>query len=410
MNRRLTLAVGALQALTTLAIGLGVLVVPLLLLWAIENNAMTNIMVAYRTAVDAWMLAQGVPIEVAAGTFAGLSFGAFNISMMPLGYSILLAWLAWRLGRRISSAPQLWPLWAGAAGAYWLVSFGLLRSVDFAGARPQPILGLILPTVFFSFFMILGSVLAEPTAVYGVAKSTQAYERTLIREWFAARFEKLPWVIRVVWSPALRAGSAIAIALVAVSSLLIGVLVLFNWINVITFYETIHVGVFGGMALTIGQVTLMPNFAVFGASWLTGTGFAIGSGSLISPLGSAAGPLPMVPLLSILPQGTLSFGMVALVVPLVLTFLATVWVRDHARDVRYEFATPLASALSLGISIAVVTALELALFGWLASGGFGPGRFQVAGVNPFMLFVVALVEVAAVSVLTSFYSAKPDRD
>jgi hypothetical protein len=393
-----------------LVIGLGVLVVPLLLLWVFENNAMTNVMVAYRTAVDAWMLAQGVPIQVAAGTFADLEFDAFTISMMPLGYSILLAWLAWRLGRRISSAPQLWPLWAGAAGTYWLVSFGLLRSVEFAGAMPDQILGAIMPTVFFSLFMVLGSVLGEPKAVYGVAKSAQAYERTLIRDWFAARFETLPWVIRVVWSPALRAGSAIAIALVAVSSLLIGLLVLFNWINVITFYETIHVGIFGGLGLTIAQVTLMPNFAIWGASWLTGTGFAIGSGSLISPLGSAAGPLPLVPILSILPQGTLSFGMVALVVPLVLTFLATVWVRDHARDVRYEFATPLASALSLGMAIAAVTAVELTLLGWLASGGFGPARFAIAGVNPLMLFAVTFVEVAAVSVLTSFYSARPDRD
>mgnify|MGYP000700476493 CR=1 FL=1 len=83
--------------------------------------------------------------------------------------------------------------------------------------------------------------------------------------------------------------------------------------------------------------------------------------------------------------------------------------RDHARDVRYEFATPIASALALGLAIAFVAAAELALIGWFASGGFGPGRFAVAGVNALILFAVTFVEVGAVSFLTSFYSAKPDK-
>jgi hypothetical protein len=392
-----------------MAIGLGVLVVPLFLLWLFEQNGMTNILVAYRSAVDLWLLAQGVPLDVAAGQFAGLKFEAFTISMMPVGYSVFLAWLAYRLGRKLSPAPVLWPAWAGATGAYTVITFGLTRSVEFSGANPNPAFALILPPVFFALFLVLGSTVGEPKPIYGVGRQVQAQERVLIREWFAARFETLPWWIRVVWSPAVRAGSAIVVALIGFAALSISVLVLFNWINVITFYESIHVSIFGGFLLTLGQIALLPNLVVWAASWFTGAGFAIGAGSLISPLGSAAGPLPMVPILSVLPQGTLGFGMVALVVPLVFAFLATVWVRDHARDVRYEFATPIASALTLGLAIAFVSAAELALIGWLASGGFGPGRFAVAGVNALIVFAVTFVEVGAVSFLTSFYSAKPDK-
>lgn len=409
MNRRLTLAVGALQALSTLAIGFGVLAVPLLLLWVVENNGMTNVLVAYRSAVDLWLLAQGVPIELSAGTFSGLSFGAFTISLIPLGYSVLLAWLAYRVGRRLSSAPELWSAWVGAAASYWLLSFLLSSSAHFELANPNSLLQLILPTLFFMLFVIAGSVVGDPRAIYGVGRQVQAPERIAMREYFAARFEKLPWFIRVVWSPALRAGTAIVVALLAVSALCIAVLLMFNWISVITFYESIHATLLGGLLLTVGQIALMPNFVVWAASWMTGSGFEIGAGSLISPLGSAAGPLPMVPIFAALPQGTLAFGMIAIAVPLVLGFIATVWVRDHARDVRYEFATPLASAFALGLAIAFVAATELALLGWFASGGFGPGRLQTAGVNPLLLFAVSFVEIAAVSVLTSFYSAKPDK-
>ena len=117
----------------------------------------------------------------------------------------------------------------------------------------------------------------------------------------------------------------------------------------------------------------------------------------------------MVPVLAILPQGTLGFGMVAVAVPLVLAFLATLAIKKHADDVRFEFATPIASALTLGLSIAFVAAAEMALLGWAASGAFGPERFQTNGVNALVLFAVVFVEVAVVSVLASFFSARPDR-
>jgi hypothetical protein len=76
--------------------------------------------------------------------------------------------------------------------------------------------------------------------------------------------------------------------------------------------------------------------------------------------------------------------------------------------VRFEFATPLASALALGLSIAFVAASELAILAWLASGGFGPGRLAVNGVSPLWIFAISFVEVAAVSILASFYSARPN--
>jgi Family of unknown function (DUF6350) len=408
VNRRLTFAIGAIQALTAVVIGVGAIAVPLSILWIFEQDAQTGWLVAFRTAADVWLLSQGTPIEIASGKFLSLDVPAFAITLIPLGYSIVLGWLAYRIGRRFSGAPEIWPAWVSALAAYALLSFLISSAAADKTAMPNQVLGIVFPTLFFAVFMTAGAVLGEPRAVYGVPKSAQASDRKAFKDFFSNQFQKLPWVIRVVWSPALRAGTGIVLALLVISSVLIALLTAFNWINVVTFYESVHATWLGGFALTVGQIALLPNLVIYGASWLTGVGFSIGAGSLISPLGTAAGPLPAIPILSILPQGQLGFGMVAIVVPLVLAFFATLAIRNHAEDVRFEFATPLASALALGLSIAFVAAAELAILAWLASGGFGPGRLATNGANPLWVFAISFVEVAAVSVLASFYSARPN--
>ena len=392
-----------------MAIGLGALAVPLAILWLFENDPQTNLLVAFRTAADIWLLSQGASINVAAGTFLGLEVPAFNITLMPLGFSIFLAWLAWRVGRTISGATEMWPAWLGAIGTFSILNFLVVKAADFKAVAPDQIGGLIWPVLFFSAFVFLSSLVGEPRPVYGVAKGMVSTERKIVNDFFAKTFAALPWVIRVVWVPAMRAGTGIVVALLVVSAAAIGLLFAFNWIGVVTFYETVHSTFLGGFAITSAQIALLPNFVIFAASWLTGVGFSIGAGSLISPLGSAAGPLPAIPALAVLPQGTLDFGMIAIGVPLLLAFFATLAIKKHADDVRFEFATPIGSALALGLSIAFVAAVELALLGWLASGAFGPGRFASNGVEPLILFAVVFVEVALVAVLASFFAAKPNR-
>jgi hypothetical protein len=100
--------------------------------------------------------------------------------------------------------------------------------------------------------------------------------------------------------------------------------------------------------------------------------------------------------------------MVAILVPLVAAFVATLLVRKHAADIRFEFASPLSAAISLGISVGLVAALEMGVLAALASGSVGPGRLVTVGTNPWMLALVTFIEVALVSTLAAFYSARPD--
>jgi hypothetical protein len=254
--------------------------------------------------------------------------------------------------------------------------------------------------VFFGFFMLLGSI---------TAKDSQALEIQVFRKWLQIRFDRMHWGLRALLIPALRGGTAVVTMLLGASAVLFALMLAVNWINVIRLYEGLQVSVLGGIVVTVAQILLLPNVIVYGASWLTGAGFAVGTGSLISPLGTATGPIPSIPVLAALPVGQLTFGMIAIIIPLVAAFVATVAIRKHAEEIRFEFASVLSSAISLGLSVAAVAAVEMSILAQLASGSLGPGRLGTVGVQPWLVFIVTFVEVAAVAIPVSFYSAKPQR-
>jgi hypothetical protein len=187
----------------------------------------------------------------------------------------------------------------------------------------------------------------------------------------------------------------------------IAILIGLNWIEITRLYESVQVSILGAVVLTAGQLAILPNIIIYGASWFTGVGFSIGAGSLISPLGSQVGPMPAVPLLGALPVGRLDFGMVSIVVVLLAAFIATIAIRKSADEIRFEFATAWSAAISLGFSIALVSSLQLGLLALLASGGAGPGRLSEIGINPWLLMLISFIEIFVVSTLAAFFSARP---
>ena len=408
MKRRLTFLTAGIDALFTVAVGIGVLLGPITLIWLFENDPSINWFVAYRTSADIWLAAQGTDVVVASSKILGVQVDQFVIQFLPLGYSALLAWLAFRLGRRFSVTPQLWPAWTASILAYGASALFLSSTAYDKAVYPVNWQGTFLPTMFFAFWMFIGSLFGT-SAQQRLLDVPVAAERELFHVWWQEKWRNAGWVIRAVASPALRAGTGFVLIMIAASSVLLALMVGFNWINIINFYEALQVSVLGGITVTVGQVAVLPNLIVYGASWLTGTGFAIGDGSHFSPIGSAAGPLPNLPLLAALPPGQLAVGAMFIMVPLLAAAYATFSVKKHAAEMRFEFANPLWAALSLGISIGLVAAVEMGILGALASGSVGPGRLQLVGVSPFVLGVVVFFEVALIATVAAFYVAKPQR-
>jgi hypothetical protein len=410
VNKRQTFFIAALEAAILVAVSLGVVLVPLSLVWLLENNPDVDWLVAFRAAADFWLLSHGTGLVVPEGEILGLLVPAFVVTLVPLGMTIWLARSFYNAGKRFLAARSLWPGWLGGSLVYGVAALGISTAAYDSAIYPVAWQGVFFPTILFLTFQILGSVFGQPDEIFEGDVLDQSPERDRIRGALNSLRLKLHWSIRSIMGPAFRAGTAITVMLLAVSAFTLAVLIAISWIDITRLYESVQVSILGAVVLTIGQLALIPNLVIFGAAWFTGVGFSIGAGSLISPLGSQVGPLPTIPVLGALPVGGLEFGMISIVVVLLAAFIATLAIRKSADEIRFEFATAWTAAISLGLSIALVTSLQMALLATIASGSAGPGRLVQVGVSPWLLALVVFVEVGVVATLAAFYSARPVAD
>lgn len=410
MNKRQTFFIAAIEAAILVAISLSLVLVPLTLVWFLENNPEVEWLVAFRAAADFWLLSHGAGLVIPEGELLGLLVPAFVVTLVPLGMTILLVRSFYNAGKRFIAARSLWPGWLGGSLVYGASSLGISTAAHDSAIYPIAWQGVFFPTILFLSFQVLGSLFGQPDEIFEGDILDQAPERDKIREALNAVRLKLHWSVRSIMGPAFRAGTAITVMLLMVSAFCIAGLIAISWIDITRLYESVQVSVLGAVVLTIGQLALIPNLVIYGASWLTGVGFSIGAGSLISPLGSQVGPLPAIPILGALPVGQLEFGMISIAVVLLAAFIATLAIRKSADEIRFEFATAWTAAISLGSSIAFVTASQMGLLAVIASGSAGPGRLSQVGVSPWLVAVVVFVEVGVVATLAAFYSARPVAD
>ena len=410
MNKRQTFFIAALEALILVAISLGLVLVPLTLVWFLENNPEVDWIVTFRAASDFWLLSHGAGLVVPEGEILGILVPAFVVTLVPLGMTIWLARSFYNAGKRFIAARSLWPGWLGGSLVYGSAALGISTAAYDSAIYPIAWQGVFFPTVLFIFFQVLGSLFGQPDEIFEGDILDQAPERDRVRQALNSFRLRLHWSVRSIMGPAFRAGTAITVMLLMVSAFAIAVLIAVSWIDITRLYESVQVSILGVVVLTLGQLALIPNLVIYGASWLTGVGFSIGSGSLISPLGSQVGPLPAIPVLGALPVGQLEFGMVSIAVVLLAAFIATLLIRKSADEIRFEFATAWTASISLGLSIAFVTATQMGLLAFIASGSAGPGRLTQVGVSPWQVALVVFVEVGVVSTLAAFFSARPVAD
>jgi len=406
-SKQATFVTSLLESALAVAIGMGVLLVPMSVLWLAENNGTTQWLLAYQTAADFWLAAHGVHIQVPAGTIANIATPDFVISLAPLGLTAVIAFTAYRMGKRLAASSSMWPGWLAAGLVYLGFSLLITSTSHSPAAFAIESQGTFQPPLVFTLILVVSSLVATPVDL-GVANLPEAQERTSLRAWLSKAGGSAHWVLAALWRPALIAGTAVVVGLLAMSALAIALMLGFNWIQVIRLYEGLQLTLLGGVMITFGQIALLPNLVVYGADWFTGAGFALGEGSLVSPLGTQLGPLPSMPVLAALPPGQLPFAMAALAVPAVLAFVSTLAVRKYAHAIRFEFASAASASISLGVGIAFVAALEMALLNAFASGAIGPGRFQTVGGTWWLVAAVVFVETAVLSTIAAFYVAKPE--
>lgn len=410
MNRGLSFLVASLQSLVVLAVALGIIVAPLTIAWLIEGDGSVEWIVVLRVAVFAFLLACGVVLEFPPGQVIGIDYPYFVLDAMPLGLTILLVVSAARIGHRVSSASSLWPAWVGsfvtiAAGSVFLSEFASNEFVAFEQWQP-----LFLPALLFTLVLVGFSVFGRRFELFDGANGPEAPERIAIRDFFFGLKNKLHWTIGTALAPSLRAGIAVVVFLLLFSSLVIGLALAFGWVEVVRLYEGMRVSVLGGVMLTLGQLALLPNLVIYGMAWLSGVGFSIGAGSLVSPLGTELGPMPAIPMFTAIPTGTFEQALVFALVPMIAAFLATFFVRGYLDEMRWEYATRFSAAISYSLSTSFFATLAASFLASWASGGFGPGRLGEVGINILIFAPVLFIEVLIPSFIAGLMVIKPFTD
>lgn len=371
MNRTLSALFSALEAVIVVAVGLAIPLIPLTVLWGAQYGFGPDWTNFWRLSADAWLLGHGADITVTLNETLVKALGIpgaaepFVLSIAILGFSLVTVLLARRAGKRIAETRHRLSGEIVALVVVFAASFAISWSAIQPGVRPSVVQGTILPTLVFALGLAIARIGDVP--------------------WF----DRIRDDVRLILIGSLRAGIAAVAMVMTVAAILVALMILANYAQIITLYESLHTGALGGTMLTIAQIMFLPNLVIWAAAWLVGPGFAIGTGSSVSPLATNLGPVPSIPVLGALPQGDLPFAFVGLVVPIVAGFLAGALL---SKPVQLPVGR-LTWTIAVGVGTGIVGGAVLGLLAWASAGSLGPGRLAVVGPDPLAVGLLAALEL-----------------
>jgi hypothetical protein len=393
---------GAIETAQAAIISVLVVVAPIVAVWATAGFQNTGFDALARLAGQAWLLIHGVPLQLADfGSGTAGSPGSGMLSLVPLGLTLIPFLLAWRAGRRLARASYTDQLWQALLGS-WLVYSAFGAATGFICRTPDVVINIwyamVIPLIPFALGMVIGA-----------RREAGSWSRLIgvdAVDWISRTSQHSRWAGSYLGSAA-KAGFLALTSALALACVLLAVDFFIHWNLVIAVYEALDAGAVGGAALTIAQLGYLPNLAVFALAWVSGSGFAMGVGSQVGPLGTAVGPLPSIPVFAAIPSGPLDYGFVALVVPVLAGILAGWWFLREGENhfdewlsikLRFRWFTASASTLVLGLLIGAASGLLAAGLAWLARGSAGLGRLTSIGPDPLWtgLWIAAEVGIGVV--------------
>ncbi len=161
--------------------------------------------------------------------------------------------------------------------------------------------------------------------------------------------------------------------------------------DVVALFGAAHVDAVGATVVTLGELAYLPTMFVWALSWLAGPGFAVGTGTAVSPAGTQLGVVPGIPLFGLLPEVSSFWLLIVVLIPVAAGAAAGWAVRSRlAWEGTARGAGPRAV---IAVGIAAVSAGIAALLAALASGAIGPGRLIQTGPEPGPLALAIGIEV-----------------
>jgi hypothetical protein len=320
---------------------------------------------ALRVGADAWLLSLGAPLHLTGAE-------PVTISVIPLGLTALGAYVAFRLGR--------WAAWTSAsadlpsiglgtvvlAGTYAIAA--LVTTVLSASAAAETP-----PGRAFLGGVVVGALGGGLGLLAGSGRGREPGGR-------------LPVAVRAVTV----GGLASALLLLAAGSVLVVAALAVDLGTGANVLSRLHAHASGAALYTVVVAAFAPNAALLGSAYLVGPGFAMGTGTVVSPSVVELGPVPAFPLLAALPDPGPTPGWTGalLGVPAVVAAIAT------GLAVRRFPADRLTTAAARGLAAGVVGGLLTGLLVGLAGGSVGPGRMADVGAPVGGVLAGAVVAMA----------------
>ncbi|WP_152351748.1 cell division protein PerM [Brachybacterium subflavum] len=388
---------GALAALSALATGLAITVVPALVAQLSSAQGSLGVLGAILLALDALVLGHGGSLLLQAGSVTG------SIAVMPFGLTIVLLVVVALAARR--AVRRLRPISAD----------GALR------ARALRDGGMCLGTLVVVYTVGLGvlAAIARSTLVHAVVPSAVVSGALvsvvggLAGALFALRRRGgggVPEVriLSLLPAPYGSVARAVLIALAglaASAALVCTAMVAVRFGAVASLHESLHAGFWGSVVLLLLQLALFPLIVVWVLVIILGGAVTLGAGSVISLAGVETTVMPALPLLGIVPDpGTAPWWTrLLLVLPVVAVALGAIRLcRDLVgEEIDGASAEPvLRERLVALVAYAVALLLLVLLIAGLATGGIGDGSLETLGprIGSLLLPLLGIVVVPTAAV------------
>lgn len=375
---------------------------PLIGVWLADGFNDRDFASLARLGGQGWLLIHGVPLTLTfpAGTVgAGETTGV--LSLFPLGLTLIPFFLSWRAGRRLAKASytdQLWQALLGALGTYAVLGGAAAYLSANEDVSISVTAGALVPLIAAGLGLVVGARREAGSWVRLIGMD--------LTDWISRTSQHSRWAGSYLWS-VVRAGVVGITAALGFSALLLTAALVAGWADIVSVYQHLDAGIIGGAVLTVVELGLMPNFVGWALGWSSGAGFAIGTGSIISPLETTVGPLPAVPVLAALPVGGMEYAVAALVLPVIAGILAGWWFLREGENhfdewlslkIRARWFTAPVSTLVLGVLVGLVAGILAAAAVLISGGSAGIGRFVDVGADPLWtgLWIAAEVGIGVV--------------
>jgi hypothetical protein len=367
------LVAGALAACASAGLGLAVLTLLVLVGWIAAPHPGLGLPGVLRTAAVLWLVGHHVGVQV---QHAG------RIGMLPLGLVLLPGALLWRAGRWVVRDHDV-------------ASPGRLAAIALSVAVPYALLAGVLAAVS-------RTALAAPSIVQAVLAG---FLVALVAAGFGATRALAPWAqLSAAMSARTRSvlvGTAGSVATLAAAGALLTALALASHLRQFgAIHGLLAPGVVGAALLFLAELAYLPNAIIWAISYLLGPGFAVGTGTIVAPTGSALGPMPAFPMLAALPRGVHGTGPAWLAV-LVLAVPYLAGAVGGVLVVRIAPTRALEAAPIRGFCCGALTGGVLGVLAAFAGGPLGDGRMAAVGPSAWQVAVVGALEVGIAAAVTA---------